>query len=162
DTELACLAAAQKALIARDAAQPSLRLANLLRLKHNLSVDVYADGVIAHAKLVIVRLLGGRGYWSYGVDRLVEICRERSIPVAPLVFYRALVQAADTAAVDAVVTALAARGLNPLPLFVQSLKDPQAQAILAEALTSAPPEIVLNATGFAVAAPGGAPIPSPF
>ena len=84
DTELACIAAAQKALIARDAAQPSLRLANLLRLKHNLSVDVYADGVIAHAKLVIVRLLGGRGYWSYGVDRLVEICRERSIPLALL------------------------------------------------------------------------------
>src|SRR4029077_16580469 len=81
-------------------------------------------------------------------------------PVAALVFYRALVQAADTDAVDALVTALAARGLNPLPLFVQSLKDPQAQAILGEALASAPPDIVLNATGFAVAAPGGAPVPS--
>src|SRR5690348_2590610 len=84
DTELACLAAAQKTLLARDPAQPSLRLANLLRLKHNLSVDLYADGVIAHAKLVIVRLLGGRGYWPYGVDRLAEVCRERGIPLALL------------------------------------------------------------------------------
>src|SRR5690348_9387892 len=66
DTELACLAAAQKALIARDPIAPSLRLANLLRLKHNLSVDVYADVVIAHAKLIVVRLLGGRSYWPYG------------------------------------------------------------------------------------------------
>src|SRR4029077_6144102 len=81
DTELACLAAAQKALIGRDPARPSLRLANLLRLKHNLSVDFYADGVIAHAKLVIVRLLGGRGYWPYGVDRLTEICRDAGIPL---------------------------------------------------------------------------------
>src|SRR5579864_4633176 len=84
DTELACLAAAQKALIGRDPARPSLRLANLLRLKHNLSVDLYAEGVIAHARLVIVRLLGGRGYWPYGVDRLTEVCRERGIPLALL------------------------------------------------------------------------------
>src|SRR5262249_4965256 len=82
-------------------------------------------------------------------------------PVAALVFYRALVQAADAGAIDALVTALAARGLNPLPIFVQSLKDTQAQAILSETLASAPPDIVLNATGFAVAAPGGAPVPSP-
>src|SRR5215471_16403397 len=84
DTELACLAAAQKSLVARDPAAPSLRLANLLRLKHNLSVDIYAEGVIAHAKLVIVRLLGGRSYWPYGVDRLVEVCGAQSIPVALL------------------------------------------------------------------------------
>jgi cobaltochelatase CobN len=252
DTELACLAAAQKTLVARDAAAPSVRLANLLRLKHNLSVDLYADQVIARAKLVIARLLGGRSYWPYGVDRLVEVCREHGTPLAllpgddraddelmrastmpgealqrlwrylaeggpanaeqvllyaahllgrasqwrepqpllraglywpgqsqptlddvrghwradaavgALVFYRAHVQAGDTGAIDAMVAALAARGINPLPIFVQSLKDPQAQAILAEALAAAQPEIVLNATGFAVAAPGGIPIPSPF
>ena len=40
DTELACLAAAQKALVARDAAQPSLRLANLLRLKQS-ALDLF-------------------------------------------------------------------------------------------------------------------------
>src|SRR5215469_2276805 len=82
DTELACLAAAQKALVARDPTRPSLRLANLLRLRHNLSVDLYVDGVIAHAKLAIVRLLGGRSYWPYGVDRLAEICRKRNVSLA--------------------------------------------------------------------------------
>ncbi len=57
DTELACLAAAQDRL-GSDA--PSLRLANLLQLGHNLSVDLYLDKVVRHARLVILRLLGGR------------------------------------------------------------------------------------------------------
>ncbi|MGH7124614.1 MAG: cobaltochelatase subunit CobN, partial [Stellaceae bacterium] len=103
-------------------------------------------------------------YWPGEQPTLEELRRHwrADAPIAAVVFYRALVQAADTDAVDALVTALAARGLNPLPVFVQSLKDPQAQAILGEALASAPPDIVLNATGFAVAAPGGAHVPSPF
>ena len=46
---------------------PSLRLASLLDLGHNMSVDLYVESVIGGAKLVIVRLLGGRGYWPYGV-----------------------------------------------------------------------------------------------
>ena len=61
DTELACLAAA-RAGFGDD--YPSLRLANLLQLSHNMSVDVYVDAVIAEAKLVIVRLLGGAGPWK--------------------------------------------------------------------------------------------------
>ncbi|HYC13262.1 MAG TPA: cobaltochelatase subunit CobN, partial [Stellaceae bacterium] len=81
-------------------------------------------------------------------------------PVAALIFYRALVQAADLAPIDALIAALAARGLNPLPLFVQSLRDAQAQAILAESIAAAKPEIVLNATGFSVASPGGPAAPS--
>ena len=39
--------------------------------------------------------------------------------VVPIVFYRALVQSGNTAPVDALVAALAARGLRPLPIFVQ-------------------------------------------
>ena len=72
-TEIACLATAQTAVTA--AAQtrgirggvPTLRLANILRLGHNLSVDLYLDSVVAPqsgrgAQLVVARLLGGRGY----------------------------------------------------------------------------------------------------
>ena len=72
DSEIACLAQAHRtALNASRDSIPRLRLANLLKLGHNLSVDLYLDSVIApEAKLVIVRLLGGRGYWSYGVDQL--------------------------------------------------------------------------------------------
>jgi cobaltochelatase CobN len=95
----------------------------------------------------------------------LDALRERwqaDAPVAAIVFYRALVQAANTAPVDALIEALRARGLNPLPLFAQSLKDPQAAAILGELLAQAPPDIVLNATGFASAAPGEAYRPGLF
>ena len=249
DSEIACLAAAQSALVGAPET-PSLRLANLLRLRHNLSVDLYVEAVLAKARLVVVRLLGGRGYWPYGIDRVVETCRGEGIPlallpgderpdaelaqlstlapeacerlwrflveggpdnareflryaatllgrsvdwreprpllraglywpgeplpdlaairrhwqaeapVAAVLFYRALVQAADLAPIDALIAALAARGLNPLPLFAQSLRDTQAQAILAESFAAAAPEIVLNATGFSVAAPGGPAAPA--
>src|SRR5580658_7414177 len=81
DSEIACLAAAQRLLVARDPATPSLRLASLLALRHNLSVDVYVDSVVAEARLVVVRLLGGVAYWPYGVERLTQICRGRAIPV---------------------------------------------------------------------------------
>jgi cobaltochelatase CobN len=73
DSELSSLALAHAA---QDGDAPSLRLANLLRLGHPLSVDLYAERVVAQARLVIVRLLGGRAYWSYGVERLSEIARD--------------------------------------------------------------------------------------
>ena len=252
DSELACLAAARQRL-AGASGWPSLRLANLQRLAHNYSIDLYVDRVLVHARLVVVRLLGGRGYWAYGVDRLTASCRDRGIllallpgderpdadlaaagtvapeaaerlwrylveggignaehwlryaaaltgrqrtlwrepaplaraglywpgagipdlaeiegawrpgrPVTALLFYRALVQAADTAPIDALIDALAARRINPLPIYVQSLKDPQSQAVLDGVFAAAPPALVLNATGFAATAPGAAPRVTPF
>ena len=244
DSEIACLAAAQRALVEREPAWPSLRLASLLHLAHNYSVDLHVEQVAARARLVIARVLGGSGYWPYGIERLHALARDRGTllallpgddqpdaelaalstvpasalhrlwrylaeggaanaehflrfaasllghetawreptpllraglywpgsgattldeirrhwqdgaPVASLTFYRALVQAANTAPVDALVAALAARGLNPLPLFVASLKDPQSAALLAEIFAAEPPDIAVNATGFAVASPG--------
>ncbi|HIP77013.1 MAG TPA: hypothetical protein EYH07_00905, partial [Kiloniellaceae bacterium] len=81
DTELAALAAAQAAL--GDEA-PSLRLANLMQLGHNLSVDLYVEQVISGARLVIVRLLGGESYWPYGVEQIHAACREQGIALAML------------------------------------------------------------------------------
>src|SRR5215510_7531761 len=66
DTELALLAAAQTRLRAQDPSLPRLRLASVLRLGHNFSVDLYME-TVAGARLVIVRLLGGSAYWPYGV-----------------------------------------------------------------------------------------------
>ena len=83
DTEIALLAAAQKSRRATDPEAPSLRLAPILRLGHNLSVDLYME-VAAKAKLVVARLLGGSGYWPYGIERLVETCRASGIPLALL------------------------------------------------------------------------------
>jgi cobaltochelatase CobN len=278
DTEIALLAAAQ----ARLPGAPDLRLAPVMRLGHNLSVDLYME-IVAKARLVVARLLGGEAYWPYGVERLAETCRAHDVPLAllpgddkpdrdlvrlstlpaeacqrlwrylaeggpgnaenflryaaslidspspshryatgpslspragrgantspsprlrgegrgeglpaewvepapllragyywpdqslpsladiaaqwrgdggvvPIVFYRALVQSGNTAPVDALVRALAARRLRPLPIFAQSLKDGEAQAVISAALAAYPPAVILNATGFSVAASGG-------
>ena len=56
DTELAALADAQAALVASDSETPLLRLASLLHLGHNMSVDLYVEQVVKAAKLVVVRL----------------------------------------------------------------------------------------------------------
>jgi cobaltochelatase CobN len=243
DTELSCLADAKASLPGFQ-----LRLANLLHLGHPASVDLYVDTVVRHARLVVVRLLGGRGYWPYGVEQIAAACRQAGIPVAflpgddqpdadlaswnslpaeaahrlwqylthggrgnalemlryaadligighawrepvPLppaglyppgtaiedlratwshqaptalvVVYRALVQAGHTAALDAVIDALGQRGFNLLPVFVSSLKDRLSVATLGTLMQAGRPDIVLNATGFAVAAPGR-PEDSPF
>src|SRR5438067_10325049 len=244
DTEIALLAAPPARPRADDPAAPTLRLAQVMRLGHNLSVDLYMD-IVAQARLVIARLLGGNAYWPYGVERLVETCRENGIPLAllpgddkpdpelarlstvprqawrrlwrclaeggpanaenflryaadlsgnptkwaepapllraglywpgyalpsldeiaqewrgsgavvPIVFYRALVQSGNTAPVDALVQALTGRRLRPLPVFVQSLKDAEAAALLADLVRAPPPSGLLNATGFSVGASGG-------
>ncbi len=240
DTEIALLAAAQ----ARLAGAPALRLAPVMRLGHNLSVDLYME-VVAKARLVVARLLGGQAYWPHGVERLAETCRAHAIPLAllpgddkpdrdlarlstlppdacqrlwrylaeggpgnaenflrhaaslidgteawaepapllragyywpdkslpsladiaaqwrgtggvvPIVFYRALVQSGNTAPVDALVRALTARRLRPMPIFVHSLKDGEAEAVISAALSAHPPAVILNATGFSVAASSG-------
>ena len=252
DTELACFAQAQARLgNGAPAPAPTLRLANLMQLGHNLSVDRYAEQVIAHARLVIVRLLGGESYWPYGVERLSAECAMREIPIAWLpgddkpdaglaarssavpeaaetlwrycthggidnaehalryaasligraatwrpprpvphaglywpgagvvsleavterwrdgvpracvVFYRALLQAGSLGPVDALVAALRDAGLDALPVFVTSLRDAPAAALIGTLLRSVAPAIVLNATGFAVSRPG-APDAGPF
>jgi cobaltochelatase CobN len=249
DSELAAFAAARNKL---GAGFPTLRLANLLRLGHNLSVDLYVENVITRAKLVVVRLLGGTGYWPYGIERIAAACRATEIKfavlpgddqpdptlagignlsadashrlwqycvqggaenalnglryaaslighddpwaeptpllraglywpgrdrpsltdlrrdwlpggaVVALIFYRALVQAGDVAPIDALIAALRARGLNPLPVYVTSLKDPVSAEVVASCFAEAGPSVVLNAVGFAVSSPGGARHATPF
>ncbi len=243
DTELASLAGA-RAGFGRGEGFPSLRLANLMQLAHPMSVDLYVERVIVHAKLVVARVLGGAGYWPYGVEQIAAACRAGSIPLALLpgddqpdpelaslgsvsaesthrlwqycvhggpansrnllafaadlighpagwrepaplpraglyhpelgacglgevvsrwvegapaaaiVFYRAHVQAANLAPVDALVRALRARAVNALPLYVSSLKDPLSADLVETMLGHARVRLVLNATGFAVSTPG--------
>ena len=57
-----------------DSTFPAARLANLMQLSHNASVDLYCEAVIAEAQLVVVRVLGGKSCWSYGVEQIVETC----------------------------------------------------------------------------------------
>ena len=58
--------------------------ASLLQLGHNLSVDLYVEKVVARAKLVVVQVLGGAGYWPYGIEQVAETCRRRGIALAIL------------------------------------------------------------------------------
>ena len=60
----------------------SLRLANLVRLRHPMSVDVYVEDVIAHSRCVVIRLLGGLDYWRYGAEEVAAICARNEIPLA--------------------------------------------------------------------------------
>ena len=66
----------------RDVDAVTLRVANWSRLVHESSVDMYADKTVEGSKLVIVRLLGGRAYWRYGVERLLAsgVSRVRCCP----------------------------------------------------------------------------------
>jgi cobaltochelatase CobN len=66
------------------------------------------------------------------------------------VFYRALFQAGDLAAVGALADALDRQGLDPHPVFVASLKDPAAAAFVRAELAAARPDVIVNLTGFAV------------
>jgi cobaltochelatase CobN len=212
--------------------RPSLRLVNLLQLKHPMSVDTWVERTGKHAKLIVIRILGGAGYWPYGLEaihaaavehgiRLVvlpgddkadpglarfctipsetcetlwrflieggaenargfldacgDILAGRSIEgeAAPLlkagvfgapmtgeagtvaiVFYRALVQSGQTAPIEALTRALGAHGLAVLPVYVSSLKDPVSAATVEALFSQHRPDVVLNATGFAVSAPG--------
>src|SRR6516165_2031904 len=81
DSDLSALAAAWA--MERDAL-PSVRLAHLRDLRHPMSVDLWIDRVAVHAKVIVVRLLGGLNWWKYGIERLSSLARERAIVLALL------------------------------------------------------------------------------
>src|SRR5580698_9391829 len=246
DSDLAGLAAAWEA---ERAVLPSVRLAHLRELRHPMSVDLWIDRVGAHAKVIVVRLLGGLDWWKYGIERLSALARERGIalavlpgedrddarltaastfprqeldallgyfreggrenlrallrrlaghagcdlkiqpphpvprqagylpgdgavdlrrltaslgadkPVVPIIFYRAMLLATDTAPIDVLCAALSARGLAPAPLVVTSLKDKEAAAFLREAFALLSPAIIVTTTAFAAGGNIGEPTP---
>jgi cobaltochelatase CobN len=79
DSDLGAVAAAWQDM---DATRPTLRLANLARLRHPMSVDLYVESVITHARCVVVRLLGGLEYWRYGAEELAASCRASGAALA--------------------------------------------------------------------------------
>ena len=81
DSDLTGLAAAWEA---ERAVLPSVRLAHLRDLRHPMSVDLWIERVGAHAKVIVVRLLGGLDWWKYGIERLSALARQRGIALAVL------------------------------------------------------------------------------
>ncbi|MEQ8753039.1 MAG: cobaltochelatase subunit CobN [Coleofasciculus sp. G1-WW12-02] len=217
---------------------PAIRAVNLLQLQQELTIDTYSDQVLEKADVIIIRLLGGSAYWSYGLevvqtmvqqtganlillpgdDRpdpnlishstipltavhqlwryfieggvenctnalkfVADLCLGRSyepLPPKPIprvgvygwgdesakalttnskvgiLFYRAHYLAGNTSPIDALCQALVEQQLNPVPLFVSSLRDLEVQA---EVLSYFQPkdgagiEVLLNTTSFSVA-----------
>jgi cobaltochelatase CobN len=267
DSDLSGLTAAWEA---ERGCLPSVRLAHLREVRHPMSVDLWIDRVGVHAKVILIRLLGGLDWWTYGIERLSALARERCIvlgvlpgedrddprlaaastlspaeldvllryfreggrenlrallrhlarhagcdlkvaapravprfagylpgegavdlerlvdahmrrsfvrsrkswdpeqdprlrgnerkavtPIIPIVFYRAMLLAADTAPIDALCEALAARGLAPAPLVVTSLKDEAAAEFLRGALAQLDPALIVTMTAFAAGDAGG-------
>jgi cobaltochelatase CobN len=81
DSDLAGLAAAWT--LEREGL-PSVRLAHLRDLRHPMSVDLWIDRIAVHAKVILVRLLGGLDWWRYGIERLTPLAQSRGIALAVL------------------------------------------------------------------------------
>lgn len=82
DTDIQTLAQGIQQLEQQQLTVPDLRVVNLLNLQQQLSIDSYVDDVLCHSRGIILRLLGGRGYWSYGLEQLKALCRRRDIQLA--------------------------------------------------------------------------------
>ena len=103
-------------------------------------------------------LLRAGVYWpGDGISdlRAAQAHWTQDAPIVPVIFYRALVQGAGLNPINRMVKALRLAGLNPLPIFVASLKDPISVATLDQLFQAAPPAVILNCTSFAVGNPHG-------
>ena len=118
----------------------------------------YAQSMVAKAERPIpaAPLLRAGVYWpGSGISDLAaaQEAWTTGAPIVPLIFYRALVQGAGLNPVNRLVKSLLRAGLNPLPIFVASLKDPVSLATVEHLFTQAPPDVILNATSFATGSP---------
>lgn len=74
DTDIQTLSIARRSLPENF---PAIRATNLLQLQQQLTIDTYAEDVLSQAQVIVLRLLGGRAYWSYGLE-VVRDLAERS------------------------------------------------------------------------------------
>ena len=80
--------------------------------------------------------------------RFAAACHAADGPLALLTFYRSFVTAADTAPIEALSQALAARGFAVRAEFVTSLKDARVVDGLGRLIDELAPAIVVNTTAF--------------
>ncbi|SFK73610.1 cobaltochelatase subunit CobN [Methylocapsa palsarum] len=73
---------------------------------------------------------------------------EGATGAALVVFYRSFLLAGDTEAVHALAEALCGRGLAVTPVYVTSLKDPEAIAFLRGEIARERPAVIINTTAF--------------
>jgi cobaltochelatase CobN len=81
DTDIQTLAVAASKL---PVGFPQLRVVNLLQLQQQLTIDSYAEDVLSKAQVIILRLLGGSAYWSYGLEVVEETVKANGIKLIVL------------------------------------------------------------------------------
>lgn len=81
DSDLGAFAAGWRAAQGR---LPGLRLANLVALRHPLSVDTYVERTLAGARGILIRLIGGAPYWAYGLQQVSALARRQGLALAVL------------------------------------------------------------------------------
>ncbi len=234
DSDLGAFAAGWRRGEGKAGKLPSLRLANLVALRHPLSVDTYVEKTLAGAKGILIRLIGGESYWPYGLMQVQDLARRKGLalailpadgredarldalstlplstlrrlsalcdvggevaaqaalqqlslaaglyagpvtgdktvpqwgyylpgqgvvpapepagrPLALVTFYRSYLTSADTDPVDALITALQARGFAVAGVFTPSLKDAAAADWLRSEALRLNPAAIVNATAF--------------
>lgn len=84
DSDLGAFAAGWHRAREAGHALPSLRLANLAALTHPLSVDTYIERTLSGAKAILIRVIGGMPYWTYGLQQVEALARSRGIVLAVL------------------------------------------------------------------------------
>ncbi|MBY6114919.1 cobaltochelatase subunit CobN [Mameliella alba] len=84
DSDLGAFAAGWERGGGRDGRMPDLRLANIAALKHPLSVDTYVEQTLEGAKGILIRLIGGVPYWSYGIQQIAALAQQKGIALAVL------------------------------------------------------------------------------
>ncbi len=216
---------------------PAVRVMNYLNLQQQIVIDDYAEAVLSQAQVIVLRLLGGRAYWSYGLEVLqttvadagaklivlpgddrpdLELMSLSSLPleqvdqlwryfveggvenltqsllflgltcldtphipalpqsvprVGPLawsssievpdtaprvgiLFYRAHYLSGNTAPIAALCQALSQKGLQPIPVYAQSLQDETIQAEITKLFapnSDNKVDLILNTTSFSIA-----------
>lgn len=217
---------------------PEIRVANLLQLQQQISIDTYSEQVLESAQVIILRLIGGSSYWNYGLEVIQEIGerngttliimpgddgldldliskstiapeivqkiwqyfqeggtenflnalkfiadtalltefnppppqavprvglyewkeeKKELLPIQPqvgILFYRAHYLSGNTKVIDALCNALIEKNLQPVPVFVSSLREPGVSDKLCEWFTDEDGvniSLLMNTTSFSLA-----------
>lgn len=85
--------------------------------------------------------------------------------VCAVLFYRSHLQSANTAMFDDLISCIEQQGLQPLPIAIASLKDPESLTLVNALIEQADAKLIINTTGFAsntVSSPDLSSQPSTF
>src|SRR5581483_6380190 len=107
-----------------------------------LAAGLYAGPVIGETDIPEI------GFYDPARGVIAALPDASTGPRALVTFYRSYLTSADTAPVDALISALRAKGLDAYGAFVTSLKAPGVADWLKAHLKQQPPAVIINATAF--------------